>query len=134
MYTVRKLRGRSRRWVGGAAAGLLILTLSAACGPDHTIEVVSPGPGDVVTVPFQVTVEASVPLGLASEGLHHMHIWFDDQVDAYLAIEGPEAEITNAPDGEHQMHVSLHNADHSPAGAETSLPLVIRGGTTTVPD
>jgi hypothetical protein len=125
----------ARKLVAGAAAGLLV-TQPAACGdPDRTVGVISPGPGDVVTVPFDVALDSNVPLGPSYvEEYYHVHIWFDDDAEAYSVIEGEVGQVTSAPEGQHEMHVSLHHADHSPAGAETSLPVEIRGGGTTITD
>jgi hypothetical protein len=128
MYTTRKL-------VAGAAAGMLVTSGSGCGDPDHTVEVLSPGPGDVVTVPIEVALDSDVPLGPSSvDEYYHVHIWFDDDVDAYSVIEGEVGQITSAPDGQHEMHVSLHHADHTPAGAETALTVEIRGGGTTITD
>ena len=116
-----------------AAAMLLVAVLTTACDehPPETVEIVSPGAGEVVSLPFDATFESSVPLGTSDAGLHHLHVWFGDDEDAYQVVEGNVAEITIAPDGEQEMHVSLRNPDHSEAGVETSTSIVISGGTTT---
>jgi hypothetical protein len=111
-----------------AMAAAVGSTTACGGGSSQTVTVTSPAEGDAVTVPFEVAVDASVPLGPASEGVHHVHIWFDDDASSYLVVEGETVQINNAPQGEHVMHVSLRHANHSSAGAETSVPLVISAG------
>jgi hypothetical protein len=113
------------------AALALVAALTMACedDPGETVSVTSPGEDDVVSLPFEVTLEASVTLGTSDAGLHHVHIWFGDALDSYMVVEGNAGEVTSAPQGAHVMHVSLRNADHTDTGAETSVPLVISGGT-----
>jgi hypothetical protein len=110
----------------------LVAALSTGCqgDPEENVQITTPAPGEVVTVPFQVTVEASVPLGASTEGLHHVHVWFGDDLESYLVVEENVVQINYAPDGEHAMFVSLRKPDHSAAGAETSVQLVINGGST----
>lgn len=110
----------------------LVAALTTACDedPPETVQITSPSEGEVVSLPFEATIEASVPLGSPEAGLHHVHVWFGDDVDSYQVVEGTVAQITIAPDGNQEMHVSLRNADHSEAGVETSIPIVVSGGAT----
>lgn len=123
-HAPRRLRGRLCRVA--ATAGLLV-TLGSACGDgeEDWIEVTVPAAGTLVTAPFEVNIDASVPLGPPVEGLHHAHLWFGDDQETYLVVESETVTINSAPVGEYDMHVTLHLADHTPVGAETSLPLVI---------
>jgi hypothetical protein len=122
----------SLRFCRTLAAAALVAAMLTACGDDQGddewIEISSPVAGDEVTVPFEVTIEASVPLGPPSEDVHHVHIWFGDDQSVFLVGEATTIVVDNAPNGAHTMHVALHFADHQPAGAQASLPLVIRGG------
>src|SRR5690606_9485525 len=111
-----------------AALAVLVAGLLTGCGddrPDDFIRVVSPAPDAVVSLPFEVTLEASVPLGPPGEEDHHAHIWFGDGQDAYLVVESETVMINNAPLGEQEMHVSLHFADHTPVGPEATIRLTI---------
>jgi len=119
------------RMLASIATLALLAALGAGCGsePEESVEIVAPVPGTAVSLPFEVTVEASVPLGSPADGLHHVHIWFSDELESYLVVEHNVVQINYAPDGAHQMHVSLRNADHSSAGVEISMPLTISGGT-----
>jgi hypothetical protein len=119
------------RMLAGLTTLALVAALTTGCNsePEQTVAITSPAPGTAVDVPFQVTVEASVPLGSPTDGLHHVHIWFGDELESYLVVEENVVEINYAPDGAHEMHVSLRNADHSSAGVESSIQLTISGGT-----
>jgi hypothetical protein len=121
-----------RKLASAGATLALVAALATACDedPPETVQITSPTEGEVVSLPFEATFEASVPLGSPDAGLHHLHVWFGNDVDAYQVVEGNVATITLAPDGSQEMHVSLRNADHSDAGVETSMPIVISGGTT----
>jgi hypothetical protein len=125
----------ARRINAAAALTLAALTTTVACGdePGDTIRITSPSDGAEVTVPFEVIIDSSVPLGPPSEDVHHVHIWFGDDPSVFLVGESDVVQVDNAPNGEQIMRVSLHHADHTPAGAEVSVPLVIRGGAD-VPD
>lgn len=94
----------------------------------QTLTVNSPGDGDTVTVPFEVSVDSSVELGSIDEQLHHLHIWFGDTSGQPLIIESDTATIDTAPDGETTMIVQVHTFDHQPASDQVSVPLVVQGG------
>lgn len=120
------------RKLAAVAAMVLVAGSTVACDDDpvETVEITSPSPGDVVSLPFEATFASSVALGTSDSGLHHLHVWFGDDADAYQVVEGDAVEITIAPDGQTQMHASLRNPDHSDTGVETSIPIVISGGGT----
>jgi hypothetical protein len=84
--------------------------------------------GATVTVPFTIKVKSSVPLGPTESGRHHVHIWFDANENDYQVVESDSLEVTNLPAGQHTVHVSLRNANHSPAGADTQTMVVVGGG------
>lgn len=120
------------------ATGVAVLATLAACtstngatGGDSgkmSVIVVEPASGATVSTPFTVKVDSSVPLGPSESGQHHVHIWFDDNESDYLIVESDTTQITDVPAGQHTMHVSLRNANHSPAGAEATMPITVRSG------
>ena len=116
-----------------ATAGALAATL-AACGAEaptagdgdaFTVSVSEPAANATVAVPFTVTVASSVPLGTTESGLHHVHVWFDDNENDYQVVEAPSVTISDLTAGPHVVHVSLRNANHSAAGAETEVPITV---------
>lgn len=129
-------------------AAALALALTACGGADEdggsggsgggggpSVEIMQPADGDSLQVPFSLVVESSEELGTTDEGLHHVHVYFDGNDDTYEVIETPAGEeIEIGPDspamegvepGEHTLDVSLRHADHSAAGAEDSVDVMI---------
>jgi anti-sigma factor RsiW len=96
-------------------------------GSHLSVSVTTPRPNATVTVPFTVKLHSSVPIGATDTGKHHVHIWFDDNKNDYLVVESTTTEITKLSAGHHTMHVSLRNADHSPAGADAEVPIMVSG-------
>jgi hypothetical protein len=117
-----------------------------ACGNDAggmSVSIAEPMKDAKVSLPFTVKIDASLPLGPTDSGKHHVHLWFDNDANDYLVVESETAEITNGlkatlsgkpmdlAAGKHTIHVSLRNANHSPAGAETEIPVQV--GTRSAP-
>ena len=144
---------RITRFRGAVAAALLLLPVAlVACGNDEqaasgggggggmTVSIAEPATGANVSLPFKVKIDAGVPLGPTESGEHHVHLWFDDNAEDYLVVESNEAEVTSGltatlsgkpmplTAGEHTLHVSLRNANHSAAGAENQLKVTIGSG------
>lgn len=109
---------------------------SGGGGPTVTIQ--TPADGDTVDAPFKVIVDSSEDLGPTDSGNDHVHLYFDDNTDSYAVIDsgnGEAFEVTaDSPaldgidPGEHTLHVSLRNADHSAAGAEDEVTVTIGDG------
>lgn len=128
----------SRRLVAVVALPLVASVL-VACGTTSpggasndaggvSVAITEPASGASVTAPFTVTLTSGVPLGDENTGLHHVHLYFDDNSSDYLVVRATTVQVTKAPPGAHTMHLSLRNANHSPAGAETEVPLTIAAG------
>lgn len=127
----------SRRRVLGLTVLLAMMTTTslAACdeaqnadGAGQSLTVVEPVSGANVTLPLRVRLDSSVPLGPTESGEHHVHVWFDDNEADYLIVESDVTQVTTAPAGQHTMHVSLRNANHSAAGVEAAVPVTVGGG------
>ena len=128
---VRNLVHTARAIAIGAAVVLVATACSVGAGVageagDATIGFVSPSDGATVSVPFDVELEASEPLGDPSTGNRHAHIYFDTSTDSadYDIVYGTTAQVTrDLGPGEHTLIVALANPDHSLAGPtqETSI-------------
>lgn len=150
---------RFNRWTRGLRIGAAVATLlapailvacsndekSAADGGESSISITEPAKDAKVNLPFTVKVDAGVPLGPTESGQHHVHLWLDDDADNYLVVESDTATVTQgmkatlsgkplglAP-GKHVIHISLRHANHSPAGAETEIPIELGSGTGPAP-
>jgi ABC-type glycerol-3-phosphate transport system substrate-binding protein len=129
----------TRRLVGPALGVVLLL---AACGEGGggaaageggtTLEIVAPEDGAEIGQPFTIELESSEELGPPEEGVHHVHVYFDGDDSEYEIVEAETWDVTTiqAPAGEHTLHASLRNADHSAAGVETEVTVTVRQGGT----
>jgi hypothetical protein len=106
--------------VGGQAVG----------GGDATISIASPANGAQVTIPFDVQLSSSVPLGPPETGNHHAHLYFDTGTDAtdYDIVYGNTWQVTRqlAP-GEHTIILAMANPDHSLAGPTQTFKVTVGG-------
>jgi hypothetical protein len=148
MFRLRGLGSRKHGPRGARLAGAaLTVLLAAGCGGGGTggggygggdgddaggggmtLEITSPADGDTVDVPFTVELTSSEDLGPTDSGKHHVHVFFDDDDQDYQVVEGTSVEITDLTEGEHVIHASLRNADHSAAGAETEVTVTVGSG------
>lgn len=123
-----------RRYSLAAVLALLAVTMPAACtqeasgGSAPTLSVSEPGSNSSVIVPFTLKVDTNVRLGDPASGDYHVHAYFDDKVNEYIVMTGKSTQVMKAPAGEHVLHLSLRNANHSAAGVETSVTLNIGSG------
>lgn len=114
---------------GGGSAG------DGSAGGAQEVTITEPADGASVEVPFTLSLNSSVELGTTESGKNHVHLYFDGDDSKYEVIEADSMEITeDSPaveglePGEHELNISLRNADHSPTGFETSI-MVDVGGT-----
>ncbi|NJD27949.1 MAG: hypothetical protein FIA92_06585 [Chloroflexi bacterium] len=106
---------------GGGGAG-------GGAGGDASIGFASPGNGTEVSIPFEVQLDASVPLGDPSTGNHHAHIYYDVEPGAsdYDIVYGTSAEVPRPlSSGEHTLTVALANPDHSLAGPSQQITVTV---------
>jgi hypothetical protein len=106
----------------------------AGSGGEQTVTITEPADGASIEAPFMLSVDSSVELGPTESGNNHVHLYFDGNDSQYEVIETDSMEITDASPalaglepGEHEMNISLRNADHSPAGFETSVMVQFGG-------
>jgi len=112
---------------GGASTSGTAAPASASTAGGLSMTVAQPASGTSVSVPFDVKVNSSVPLGATTTGLHHVHIWFDGDQSKYIVVESDSTQIKTLAMGAHTMHVSLRNANHSAAGVDVDVPIMVTG-------
>jgi hypothetical protein len=122
------------------ALGAAVALVATACAPgaqegtnadDATIGFVTPADGGTVSIPFDVELEASVPLDEPGSGNHHAHIYFDTSTDAadYDIVYGTTWEVTRELEpGEHTLIVALANPDHSLVGPMQEITVTVGEG------
>lgn len=102
---------------------------SSSGGDGLSLSIVEPASGSTVSTPFTVKVQSSVPLGTRASGKHHIHVWYDDNADKYQVVEADHVDVKSGElsPGQHVVHASLRNANHSAAGAETQETVMVGG-------
>jgi hypothetical protein len=127
--------------------GAIVLTGAAGCASETAeagdggasaagkVTISEPAEGESVEIPFAVKLDSSVGLGSTESGRHHVHLYFDGDDSKYEVVESGDVEITDSSpavdglkSGEHELTISLRNADHSAAGFETSVTVRVGGG------
>jgi hypothetical protein len=119
------------------AAAVLATLLLVACGGGEeagssggsgaSFSIASPSEGADVSVPFTLEISSSEELGPTDTGAHHVHVFFDGDDSNYEVVESDRFEVTELSPGEHKITASLRNADHSGAGAEAEITVVVTG-------
>jgi hypothetical protein len=128
----------ARRMIIGAA-GTAVAVLLAGCGLINapgggtdadaaTISITEPTGDATVSQPFTLKVETSVEIGPPESGRHHFHLTFDGKTDDYTVEPDGEVTIDQLSPGRHTITVTLQNADHSPAGAEGEISVMVSNG------
>jgi hypothetical protein len=136
--------------------GTVLLVGATACGSDSsnantspgsgggsggtTVSIVEPADGATIQIPFKLQVNSSESLGSTESGQHHVHLYFDGNDSKYEVIESDNVEVSSsskavdglAP-GKHELNISLRNADHSAAGADTKIMVEVGGGSGSQP-
>ena len=132
------MTGYGRRALVGAAVAVLAAGMLAACGSESSagsgsgsdspsLSITSPSEGDTVGSSFTVKWQSNVDLGEPDTGKDHVHVFVDGNSNDYTVVGGDSFEVTGLSDGQHTVDVTLQNADHSPAGAEDQVDVMVSG-------
>jgi hypothetical protein len=132
------MTGHGRRTLAGGAAAALAAGLLAGCGSQSsagsgsgsdspTLSITSPSSGETVGSSFTVEWESDVDLGEPDTGKDHVHVFVDGNSNDYTVVGGDSFEVTGLSDGSHTVDVTLQHADHSPAGAEDQVDVMVSG-------
>jgi hypothetical protein len=128
-----------------AALGATVLVAATGCGSgtadtssgdgSKTVTISEPADGASIDVPFMLRLDSSEELGSTDSGKHHVHLYFDGDDSAYEVVESDSMRISDSSPavkglepGEHELDISLRNADHSAAGFDTSITVNVNGG------
>lgn len=132
------MTGYGRRALVGAAVAVLAAGMLAGCGSESSagsgsgsdspsLSITSPSEGDTVGSSFTVKWQSNVDLGEPDTGKDHVHVFVDGNSNDYTVVGGDSFEVTGLSDGQHTVDVTLQNADHSPAGAEDQIDVMVSG-------
>ncbi len=120
----------------GLVAGILLALAAGACGGGGnaaagvTFSVAAPTNNAEVSIPFDVRLESSVPLGAPETGNHHAHLYFDTDTSAadYDIVYGNSWQVTRPlTPGKHTIIAALANPDHSLAGPTQTIMVTVTG-------
>ena len=127
---------RHPRWFLISSIAVLVLVATAcggganaAGGTASTLSIVSPTDGATVAEPFDIRLQASVPLGELSTGNDHVHLCVDGQScdTEYLLAYSDTFQFTTLTPGTHTIEASLRHADHSAAGPTATITVTVTG-------
>jgi hypothetical protein len=128
--------------------GAIVLVAATGCGSDtadagstdsgsgaKTVTIKEPADGASIDIPFTLSLDSGVELGTTESGKNHVHLYFDGDDSKYEVIESDNMKITSKSPaveglkpGEHELDISLRNADHSAAGFDTKITVKVNGG------
>ncbi|MGH3326350.1 MAG: Ig-like domain-containing protein [Streptomycetales bacterium] len=94
---------------------------------EPTVTITSPQDGATVSQPFTLKFDSSVPIGAEETGRDHVHVFADGEVDNYEVVTSKSQAIDSLEPGEHTIGVTLQHADHSSAGAEAEITVMVEG-------
>jgi hypothetical protein len=133
------MTGYGRRALTGGAVAVLAAGLLAGCGnttasggsgsgsDSPSLSITSPSEGDTVGSSFTVKWDSNVELGEPDTGKDHVHVFIDGNSNDYTVVGGDSFQVTGLSDGQHTVDITLQNADHSPAGAEDQVDVMVSG-------
>jgi hypothetical protein len=129
--------------------GTTVLVATAGCGGGtadagsggnsggdsaNTVTIKEPTDGASIKIPFTLSLDSRQELGTTESGMHHVHLFFDGKDSNYEVVESDSMEITSKSPavqglgpGEHELDISLRNADHSAAGFDTKIMVNVDG-------
>jgi hypothetical protein len=131
-FPTLKVRGLVAAIAVAVALGACSLGTQAGGGgaSDMTLKIASPANGAEVSIPFDVRLESSVPLGAVETGNHHAHLYFDTDTSAadYDIVYGNSWQVTRSlSPGKHTIIAALANPDHSLAGPTQTISVTVTG-------
>jgi len=108
---------------------------NSGSGGGNSVTINEPADGASIDIPFTLSVDSGQELGSTDSGKHHLHLYFDGDDSKYEVIESDSMEITSESpavkgldSGEHELDISLRNADHSAAGFDTNITVNVNSG------
>ena len=115
--------GASQGSSGGAAQDSGANSSSA---PKVTIT--SPQSGAKVGSSFPLTYTSSVPIGALETGEDHVHVVIDGNTNDFTVVTAHKYMVKNLSPGKHTVGITLQHADHSPAGAQDQVTVMVSKG------
>jgi len=118
--------GSTTQSAGGSQAQDQETSAAAAGAPRVTIT--SPKNGAAVGRSFPLTFTSSVPIGALDTGEDHVHVVIDGNTNDFTVVTARRTMVTNLSPGRHTVGITLQHADHSPAGAQDQVTVMVGKG------
>ena len=114
--------GSSQGASGGSAQD------SSAGSAAPAVNITSPQNGAKVSSSFPLTFKSSVPIGPLESGEDHVHVIIDGNLNSYTVVTAKNYMVKNLSPGKHTVGITLQHADHSPAGAQDQVTVMVAKG------
>jgi hypothetical protein len=118
--------GSTTQGTGGGQAQDQETSAAAAGAPRVTIT--SPKNGAEVGKSFPLMFTSSVPIGALETGADHVHVVVDGDTSDFSVVTARRTMVTNLSPGRHTVGITLQHADHSPAGAQDQVTVMVAKG------
>jgi len=115
--------GASQSSTGGSAQDSSNSSSSAPA-----VSITSPQNGAKVGSSFPLTFTSSVPIGALDTGEDHVHVVVDGNTNDFTVVTARRTMVTNLSPGKHTVGITLQHADHSPAGAQDQVTVMVAKG------
>lgn len=115
--------GASQGSSGGGAA-----KDSSAQSSAPSVTITSPASGAKVGSSFPLTFKSSVPIGALETGEDHVHVVIDGNTNQFTVVTAHNYMVKNLSPGKHTVGITLQHADHSPAGAQDQVTVMVAKG------
>ena len=117
--------GSSQGSSGGSAQDSSASGSNNSSAPSVTIT--SPKSGAKVGSSFPLTYKSSVPIGALETGVELVHVVIDGNTNDFTVVTAKKTMVKNLA-GKHTVGITLQHADHSPAGAQDQVTVMVAKG------
>jgi hypothetical protein len=111
---------------GGSAQDSSASGSNSSSAPSVTIT--SPKSGAKVGSSFPVTFKSSVQIGALETGEDHVHVVIDGNTNDFTVVTAHKTMVKNLSPGKHTVGITLQHADHSSAGAQDQVTVMVAKG------
>jgi hypothetical protein len=115
--------GASQGSSGGSAQDQSASSSNAA-----SVTITSPKNAAKVGTSFPVMFKTSVPIGALDTGEDHVHVVVDGNTNDFTVVTAHKTMVTNLSPGKHTVGITLQHADHSAAGAQDQVTVMVAKG------
>lgn len=120
--------GTSQGSSGGGSAQDSSNNSSSSNSSAPSVVITSPANGAKVGSSFPLMFRSSVPIGALETGEDHVHVVVDGNTSDFTVVTARKTMVTNLSPGKHTVGITLQHADHSSAGAQDQVTVMVAKG------